>query len=223
VTHVINYSLPRELDSYVHRIGRTARSGKTGFALNLVTQSHRGLIGRIEKATKSKMKEGRIPTRKDIAAKKIAQTFNKFEGQKTFARAIELMDPTWKDALAQMSQEEVAGRLLSMMYPEVFNIEREALVEAPAPSQNRTPNRRSRDEYRPRHNDRRESGPKPVSRGVEGGFGGSSGRASSGGFGPKPNSDKKHYGSKLPSKDFAGYDKSKNKKRASDWNRPLSR
>ncbi|QQR80593.1 MAG: hypothetical protein IPJ69_15115 [Deltaproteobacteria bacterium] len=56
VTHVINYSIPRELDSYVHRIGRTARSGKSGFAMSLVTQSNMSLIPRIEKMTSSRMR-----------------------------------------------------------------------------------------------------------------------------------------------------------------------
>ena len=152
VTHVINYSLPRELDSYVHRIGRTARSGKTGFALNLVTPSHRGLIGRIEKATKSRMNEGRIPTRKDIGLKKISQTLVRFQEQKSFARAIELMDKPWKDAIAQMSGDEIAGRLLSMMYPEVFNAEREAKTEAAAPNPNAAYPKRH--EYRPESNSR---------------------------------------------------------------------
>jgi ATP-dependent RNA helicase DeaD len=136
VTHVINYSLPRELDSYVHRIGRTARSGKTGFAMNLVTASHRGLIGRIEKATKSRMREGRIPTRKDIGTKKITQTLSKFQDQKSFVRAVELMDKPWKDAIAEMSRDEIAGRLLSMMFPEIFNAEREAQTEAAEPNSN---------------------------------------------------------------------------------------
>lgn len=121
VTHVINYSIPRELDSYVHRIGRTARSGKTGIAMNLVTASHKGLIGRIEKVTKSKMKEGKIPTRKDIGIKKISKILDKFQEQKSFVRAVELMSPAWKEAILEMKPEEVAARFLGMMLPEVFS------------------------------------------------------------------------------------------------------
>ena len=49
LTHVVNYSLPRELDLYVHRIGRTGRGGKEGVALSLVTPSHMGILYRIEK------------------------------------------------------------------------------------------------------------------------------------------------------------------------------
>jgi ATP-dependent RNA helicase DeaD len=125
ITHVINFSLPRELDSYVHRIGRTARSGKTGFAMSLVSPSQRGLIGRIEKTTKSRMKEGKIPTRREIGSKKLSKILPQFEAQQNFARAIELMDPSWKTAIAEMSPQELAARFLSMMYPEVFATEKE--------------------------------------------------------------------------------------------------
>ncbi|MBC7387073.1 MAG: DEAD/DEAH box helicase [Cryobacterium sp.] len=131
ITHVINYSLPRELDSYVHRIGRTARSGKTGYAMSLVTPSHRGLIQRIERATKSTMNEGKIPTRKDVGEKKIAAISKKFEDATTFARATELFTPELKILLAPMSAEEVASRFITMMLPEVFSDKSEREAASP--------------------------------------------------------------------------------------------
>ncbi len=120
ITHVVNYSIPRELDSYVHRIGRTARSGKAGVALSLVTPSHRHLIGKIERLTKSKMNEGVIPTRKAIGIKKIALLLGQFQEQPGFERALEAMDDSWKNAVSRMGPEEVAARFLSIMYPWVF-------------------------------------------------------------------------------------------------------
>lgn len=139
ITHVINYSLPRELDNYVHRIGRTARSGKTGFAMSLVTPSHRMLIGRIEQMTKSRMKEGRLPTRKDIGIKKVSNIRIKFEAQPHFKRAVELLDQPWKDAIASMSSEEIVGRFLALTYPEIFE-ERTAKDYESAPVEyNRVP------------------------------------------------------------------------------------
>lgn len=131
VTHVINYSIPRELDSYIHRIGRTARSGKAGFAMSLVTPSHRGLIPRIEKMTKSKMKEGKIPTRREIGEKKVSQALTKFQAQETFARAIEIMGPEWKSSIEGMDANEITGRFLAMIFPEVFaEREKEAKSES---------------------------------------------------------------------------------------------
>jgi ATP-dependent RNA helicase DeaD len=120
ITHVINYSLPRELDNYVHRIGRTGRSGKTGIAMSLVTQSHRGLIGRIEKMTKSRMAEGKVPTRREIGAKKISSFLTRFESDKTFTRALEIMTPAWKAAVAEMDPAEIAARFLAISNPEIF-------------------------------------------------------------------------------------------------------
>jgi len=122
VTHVINYSIPRELDSYVHRIGRTGRSGKTGIAMSLVTPSHRGLIGRIERITRTKMKEGKVPTRKEIGLRKISRILTQFEVQESAActRAIDLMDPRWNEILSEMNSEEIAARFLCMMFPEIF-------------------------------------------------------------------------------------------------------
>ncbi|MCH2535713.1 MAG: DEAD/DEAH box helicase, partial [Bdellovibrionales bacterium] len=86
LTHVINYSIPRELDIYVHRIGRTARGGNTGIAMSLVTPKQRGVIDRIEKMTKSRIKLGTIPTRKDVAAKKVSRLLVKFQEQKFYPR-----------------------------------------------------------------------------------------------------------------------------------------
>jgi ATP-dependent RNA helicase DeaD len=120
ITHVINYSIPRELDSYVHRIGRTARSGKAGMAMSLVTPSHRGLIGRIEKMTRRKMGEGKIPSRKEIGEKKISKILTHFQSQEQHARAMELMGENWKYAVAGLKSEEIAARFLMMMFPEVF-------------------------------------------------------------------------------------------------------
>lgn len=129
ITHVINYSLPRELDSYVHRIGRTARSGKTGIAMSLVTHSHRMLIGRIEQKTGSRMQEGVIPGRKEIGQKKIAQLLPRLMEQKSADRAAELLNDGWREALASMTTEELAGRFLNLMYPEVFAMEKKPAMQ----------------------------------------------------------------------------------------------
>ncbi len=166
LTHVINYSIPRELDVYVHRIGRTARSGKAGIAMSLVTPSHRGLIGRIEAMTKSRMKEGKIPTRKDIGAKKVAKMFAKFQEQKYYGRAAEHLDSNWTLALANMKADEIVGRFLSILMPELFENQdvREVLPGYAARGEGRRDDRRDdrregrRDGGRPGHYEGRRDG-----------------------------------------------------------------
>ncbi|MHB8572093.1 MAG: DEAD/DEAH box helicase [Candidatus Dormibacteria bacterium] len=62
VTHIINYDLPLDAESYVHRIGRTGRAGQTGEALTLVTPRERGQLRMIEQAIHRKIQPLKLPT-----------------------------------------------------------------------------------------------------------------------------------------------------------------
>ncbi len=121
LTHVINYSIPRELDIYVHRIGRTARGGSAGIAISLVTPKQRGIIARIEKMTKSRLKAGSIPSRKELAGKKVSRILVKFQDQKYYARAAKHLGEDWEEAIGDMPMEEVIGRFITMLSPEAFS------------------------------------------------------------------------------------------------------
>lgn len=65
VSHVYNFDIPQGAEGYVHRIGRTGRAGKTGFALTLVTPRERGLLKIIEQNIQKKIKRNSIPTFND--------------------------------------------------------------------------------------------------------------------------------------------------------------
>lgn len=62
VTHVYNYDIPQDPDSYVHRIGRTGRAGKNGMSVTFVTPNEIGYMRTIEQLTKKKMSPLRPPT-----------------------------------------------------------------------------------------------------------------------------------------------------------------
>ena len=70
ISHVFNYDLPREAEGYVHRIGRTARAGKTGIAITLVTPKELWFMKRIEKFTKKEIARHEIPTEQEIIHKR---------------------------------------------------------------------------------------------------------------------------------------------------------
>ena len=146
ITHVINYSLPRELDNYVHRIGRTARSGKTGIAMNLVSPAHRSLVFAIERFTKSRMLEGKIPTRREIGAKKVTQMLATFENQPNSARALEILSEEWKTSLAGKTSEQVAAHFIAMLMPDLFNEKARETQQMRTPPPDRPPQQR-RDRY----------------------------------------------------------------------------
>ena len=134
ITHVVNYSIPRELDNYVHRIGRTGRSGKKGLALSFVTNSHRELIGRIERMTKSRMKEGTIPSAKEVARKKLERVQNSFSAVTHVSKIAEFLPEDWKAALGAMEKEEIASRFIALLLPQLLKDNRaERMQDSRAP------------------------------------------------------------------------------------------
>lgn len=66
VDMVVNYDMPQDNEYYVHRIGRTARAGRTGTAISFVTSREYGNLKQIEKYTKTKIEKISIPTIKDM-------------------------------------------------------------------------------------------------------------------------------------------------------------
>ncbi len=70
VSHVINYDIPLDPEVYVHRIGRTARAGRTGCAVTLVTPRERRQLGTIERLTGAKIQRMRLPTISDVVARR---------------------------------------------------------------------------------------------------------------------------------------------------------
>src|SRR5688572_18580299 len=71
IEHVINYDVPHDVESYVHRIGRTGRAGRAGLATMFITPRERKMMREIERYTGAQIKPMKMPTRGDIAAKRI--------------------------------------------------------------------------------------------------------------------------------------------------------
>jgi ATP-dependent RNA helicase DeaD len=66
ITHVVNYDIPYDTESYVHRIGRTGRAGRTGDAILFVAPRERRMLRMIEQATRQPIEPMQMPTAKDI-------------------------------------------------------------------------------------------------------------------------------------------------------------
>ncbi|BBY52855.1 DEAD/DEAH box helicase [Mycobacterium koreense] len=73
ISHVLNYDIPHDTESYVHRIGRTGRAGRAGAALLFVSPRERHLLKAIEKATRQKLTEAQLPTVEDVNAQRVAK------------------------------------------------------------------------------------------------------------------------------------------------------
>ena len=73
ITHVLNYDIPHDTESYVHRIGRTGRAGRSGQALLFVSPRERHLLKSIEKATRQQLIEAELPTVDHVNAQRVAK------------------------------------------------------------------------------------------------------------------------------------------------------
>ena len=73
ISHVLNYDIPNDTESYVHRIGRTGRAGRSGTALLFVSPRERHLLKAIEKATRQKLTEIELPSVEHVNAQRVAK------------------------------------------------------------------------------------------------------------------------------------------------------
>lgn len=113
LTHVINLSIPREFDSYVHRIGRTGRAGKEGTAILFVSPSERSKLKQLERVTHAQLQEIKVPSAQDLmdlTLKNVAVHLNDLMTQPT-----QPDDITTKitELLATYSKEQLANAFVS--------------------------------------------------------------------------------------------------------------
>jgi ATP-dependent RNA helicase DeaD len=73
ISHVVNYDIPYDTDSYVHRIGRTGRAGRSGEAILFITPRERNMLRAIERATRSPLEPMELPTHADVNERRVAR------------------------------------------------------------------------------------------------------------------------------------------------------
>ncbi|WEM44410.1 DEAD/DEAH box helicase (plasmid) [Photobacterium sp. DA100] len=82
ITHVFNYDIPFDVESYIHRIGRTGRAGRNGKAILLVRTNQIRMLRTIERVTKSRMEEIQLPLRDAVAEARLNRLGQELEAQK---------------------------------------------------------------------------------------------------------------------------------------------
>ncbi|SDL09385.1 DEAD/DEAH box helicase [Cryobacterium sp. Sr8] len=73
ISHVVNYDIPIDTESYVHRIGRTGRAGRSGAAISFVTPRERHLLNAIERATRQPLTQMQLPSFEDVNVTRLAR------------------------------------------------------------------------------------------------------------------------------------------------------
>jgi ATP-dependent RNA helicase DeaD len=100
ISHVVNYDIPTDTESYVHRIGRTGRAGRSGDAISFVTPRERYLLKAIEKATRQSLTPMQMPTTEDINSTRLSR----FDDAITEALASEELE-FFRDVVAHYVRE----------------------------------------------------------------------------------------------------------------------
>jgi ATP-dependent RNA helicase DeaD len=116
VTHVINYSLPDEIENYTHRSGRTARAGKTGISIAIINSKEVGKIRQIERVIGKKFIKAEIPTGFDVCEKQLFGLIHKVHNVEVNEQQIEQYLPRIYDEFADLSKEDLIKRFASIEF-----------------------------------------------------------------------------------------------------------
>ena len=116
VTHVINYSLPDEVENYTHRSGRTARAGKTGVSISIVNAKELGKIRQIERTIGKKFVKVDIPTGFDVCEKQLFSIVHKIHDVEVNEAQIEQYIPRIMEEFKDLSKEDFIKRFASIEF-----------------------------------------------------------------------------------------------------------
>ncbi len=126
ITHVINYSLPDELEVYTHRSGRTARAGKKGIAISIVNSKELGKIRQLEKSSNSKFTKKEIPNGSEICEKQLFKIMREVHDVEVNDEEIKPFLPGIYAQLEDLSKEELIKRFASLEFNRFLNYYRNA-------------------------------------------------------------------------------------------------
>ena len=120
ITHVINYQLPDEIETYTHRSGRTGRAGKNGISIVIITKSEARKIKAIEKIIQKKFEKKEIPDGIqicEIQLKSLAQKIHKTEVNQEIENYLEEINKLFEN----LTKEEIIKKFFSVEFSRFFN------------------------------------------------------------------------------------------------------
>ena len=120
LSHVINYSIPDDNESYIHRIGRTGRAGKEGIAILFVSPSELYRVKRLEKATNSKLLEISVPPADAIINVKMAAVSDFIEQPKKDDKKPDAVDEAIKKIVESFSPDEIRNAFEAALKEKFF-------------------------------------------------------------------------------------------------------
>ncbi|WP_420322873.1 DEAD/DEAH box helicase [Flagellimonas sp.] len=120
ITHVINYQLPDEIETYTHRSGRTGRAGKSGISMVIITRSETRKIKAIEKKIKQDFISKKIPTGIEICEIQLYHLANRIKDTEINTE-IDNYLPAINDVLEGLDREELIKKIVSVEFTRFYN------------------------------------------------------------------------------------------------------
>ncbi|WP_396138125.1 DEAD/DEAH box helicase [Flavobacterium sp.] len=120
ITHVVNYQLPDEIETYNHRSGRTGRAGKLGTSIVIITKSEIRKIHSIERIIQQKFQEKTIPSGIEICEIQLLHLANKIKDTEV-DHEIENYLPAINEVLDGLSKEELIKKMVSVEFNRFIN------------------------------------------------------------------------------------------------------
>ena len=127
LTHVINYGLPDEVESYTHRRGRTGRAGKTGISIAICHVKEKGKIREIERIINKKFEKGEMPTGEAICEKQLFSLVDQIEKVKVNEEEIAAFMPQIYRKLEWLDKEDIIKRMVSLEFNRMIDYYKEAV------------------------------------------------------------------------------------------------
>ena len=116
LSHIINYNLPDDIDTYVHRSGRTGRADKTGICISLVHQKEKHKIKAIEKQLGRPMERCLIPTAQQVCEKQLFRHIDNLEKVDIMRDDIDDYLPVVFKKLSWLTREELITRVVALNF-----------------------------------------------------------------------------------------------------------
>jgi len=126
ITHVVHMNMPDEMEFYTHRSGRTARAGKKGISLAIISKKELGRIQQIERALKRKFTRIMVPTGDEVCQKKLLDLVHKVREVEVNDEEIDSFLPEVYHELKDLSKEDIIKRFASIEFNRFLEYYRDA-------------------------------------------------------------------------------------------------
>ena len=159
LTHVINYGMPDDIESYTHRSGRTGRAGKKGTSISIIHTREKGKVKAVEKTIGKEFVDGTLPTPQEICSKQLFKAIDEIEKADVDEEQIEPFMADINRHFEFVDKEDILKKIVSLEFGRFLK------YYADAPEIEKPSSKRERQSKDAAPRERRQRGPRQAEKG----------------------------------------------------------